>query len=124
LRHPFLKQLYIAVGSLLEQHFPELHQLLYQKHAYSLDFLRDDCSKWFTTCFEPDDIGRLWMSILSFSITCQFFQCFTSSMLFSLAPLFLEINPLNCEEFVRRFHALKTRVGLHCFSWSHKRRES
>jgi hypothetical protein len=111
-RHPFLKQLFIAVGSLLEQHFPELLQLLYQKHAYSLDFLRDDCSKWFTACFEAEDIRRLWMSILSFSSPYQFFQCFTVSMLFSLAPLFLEINPLNCEEFVRRFHALKKRVHL------------
>jgi hypothetical protein len=111
-RHPFLKQLFIAVGSLLEQHFPELLQLLYQKHAYSLDFLRDDCGKWFTTCFAADDIRRLWMSILSFSSAFQFFQCFTVSLLFSLAPLFLEINPLNCEEFVRRFHTLKKRVGL------------
>jgi hypothetical protein len=111
-KHPFLKQLFMAVGALLEQHFPELLQLLYQKHAYSLDFLRDDCSKWFTTCFQADDIRRLWMSILSFSSAYQFFQCFTVSLLFSLAPQFLEINPLNCEEFVRRFHTLKKRVQL------------
>jgi hypothetical protein len=111
-KYPFLKQLFIAVGSLLEQHFPELLQLLYQKHVYSLEFLRDDLRKWFTTCFEFDDIKRLWMSILSFSSVCHFFQCFTVSMLFSLAPAFLEINPLNCEEFVKRFHTLKKRVRL------------
>jgi hypothetical protein len=111
-RHPFLKPLFIANGELLNQYFPELLQLLYQKHAYSLDFLREDCSKWFTTCFESDDIRRLWMSILSFSSAYQFFQCFTVALLFSLAPQFLEINPLNCEEFVRRFQTLKKRVGL------------
>jgi hypothetical protein len=95
-RHPFLKELFLAVGSRLDQHFPDSQQLLYQKHAYSLDFLSDDCSKWFTPCFEPDAIKSLWISILSLTIACQFFQCFPSSMLFSLAPLFLEINPLNC----------------------------
>jgi hypothetical protein len=111
-RHPFLKQLFIANGGLIHQYFPELLQLLYQKHAYSLDFLREDCSKWFTTFFHSDDIRRLWMSILSFSSAYQFFQCFTVALLFSLAPHFLEINPLSSEEFVRRFHELKREVGL------------
>lgn len=111
-RQPFLKPLFIAIGGILEKIFPELLQLLYQKHAFSLDFLRDDCSKWFTTCFGLSDVRRLWISILSFPSTFQFFQCFIVSFLFSLAPEFVEMNPLNSEEFVRRFHTLKKKVGL------------
>jgi hypothetical protein len=34
------------------------------------------------------------------------------SLLFSLAPSFVEMNPLNSEEFVRRFHNLKKKVEL------------
>ena len=33
-------------------------------------------------------------------------------MLFSLAPSFVEMNPLNSEEFVRRFHNLKKKLDL------------
>jgi hypothetical protein len=111
-RQPLLKPLFIAIGYILEANFQELLQLLYQKHAFSLDFLRDDCSKWFTTCFRSSDVRRLWVSILSFSSSFQFFQCFIVSLLFSLAPWFVEMNPLNNDEFIRRFHNLKQKVEL------------
>jgi hypothetical protein len=111
-RQPLLKPLFIAIGYILEDNFPDLLQLLYQKHAFSLDFLRDDCAKWFTTCFQSSEVRRLWVSILSFSSSFQFFQCFIVSLLFSLAPSFVEMNPLNSEEFVRRFHNLKKKVDL------------
>lgn len=109
---PMLKRLFIAIGFILEDNFPELLQLLYQKHAFSLDFLRDDVSKWFTTCFHDSDIRRLWVSILSFTSSFQFFQCFIVSLLFSLAPQFVEMNPLNSDEFIRRFHNLKKQVDM------------
>ena len=109
---PVVKRLFIAIGFILEDNFPDLLQLLYQKHAFSLDFLTNDCAKWFTTCFQANDVRRLWISILSFTSSFQFFQCFIVSMLFSLAPSFVEMNPLNNEEFVRRFHNLKTKLDL------------
>jgi hypothetical protein len=109
---PSIKPLFIAIGCILEDNFPDLLQLLYQKHAFSLDFLRDDYSKWFTTCFKSSDLRRLWISILSFTSSFQFFQCFIVSLLFSLAPAFVEMNPLNSDEFVRRFHNLKKKVEL------------
>ncbi|KAH0793432.1 RabGAP/TBC domain-containing protein [Histomonas meleagridis] len=109
---PMMKPLLIAIGYILAENFPDLLQLLNQKHAFSLDFLRNDISKWFTTCFRDSDIRRLWVSILSFSSSFQFFQCFVVSLLFSLAPNFVEINPLNGDEFVKRFHTLKTKVSL------------
>jgi len=105
---PIQRPLFIAVGCILEDSFPELLQLLKQKHAYTLDFLGEDCAKWFTTCFSGPDVRRLWISILSFKSSFQFFQCFIVSLLFSLAPHFVEMNPLNTDEFVRRFHNLKT----------------
>lgn len=108
----FLKKLFMAIGDILAGQFPELLQILYQKHAFSLDFLRNDCSKWFTTCFESEDVRRLWMSVRSFPSVYQFFQCFIVSMLFSLIPAFMEMNPLNSEEFVRRFHKLKKNLDL------------
>jgi hypothetical protein len=111
-RQPLLKPLFIAIGYILDDSFQDLLQLLYQKHAFSLDFLRDDCSKWFTTCFQSSDVRRLWVSILSFSSSFQFFQCFIVSLLFSLAPSFVEMNPLNSDEFIRRFHNLKKKVEL------------
>ncbi|OHS99281.1 hypothetical protein TRFO_34311 [Tritrichomonas foetus] len=109
---PLLKPLFIAIGYILDENFPDLLQLLYQKHAFSLDFLRDDVSKWFTTCFQSADVRRLWISILSFTSSFQFFQCFIVSLLFSLAPQFVEMNPLNSDEFIRRFHNLKKKVEL------------
>ena len=109
---PLLKPLFIAIGYILEEHFPDLLDLLRQKHATSLDFLRDDVSKWFTTCFTGDNIRRLWVSVLSFSSSFQFFQCFIVSLLYSLAQSFVEMNPLNGDEFVRRFHHLKKDVDL------------
>jgi hypothetical protein len=111
-KQPLLKPLFIAIGYILDDNFQDLLQLLYQKHAFSLDFLRDDCSKWFTTCFQSSDVRRLWISILSFTSSFQFFQCFIVSLLFSLAPQFVEMNPLNSDEFVRRFHNLKKKVEL------------
>jgi len=111
-KQPLQKPLFIAVGCILEDSFPDLLQLLKQKHAYTLDFLGDDCAKWFTTCFSGADVRRLWISILSFTSSFQFFQCFIVSLLFSLAPNFVEMNPLNNEEFVRRFHNLKKKVDL------------
>jgi hypothetical protein len=111
-KQPLLKPLFIAIGYILEANFADLLQLLYQKHAFSLDFLREDCAKWFTTCFQSSDVRRLWISILSFTSSFQFFQCFIVSLLFSLAPQFVEMNPLNSDEFVRRFHTLKKKVEL------------
>ena len=109
---PLLKPLFIAIGYILQENFPDLLQLLHQKHAFSIDFLREDVSKWFTTCFQAADVRRLWISILSFTSSFQFFQCFIVSLLFSLAPQFVEMNPLNSDEFIRRFHNLKKKVSL------------
>jgi hypothetical protein len=106
------KPLFIAVGYIHEAKFPDLLQLLSQKHASSLDFLANDVAKWSTTCFRGDDIRRLWVSVLNFSSSFQFFQCFIVSLFYSLAQTFVNMNPLNTEEFVRRFHALKTKVYL------------
>ena len=109
---PLNKPLFIAIGFILQDNFPDLLQLLNQKHAFSLDFLRDDVSSWFTTCYSGDDLRRLWVSVLSFSSSFQFFQCYIVSLLYSLAQSFVEMNPLNSDEFVRRFHVLKKNVDL------------
>lgn len=109
---PMIKPLFIAIGYILEENFADLLQLLNQKHVSSLDFLTPDVSKWFTTCFQNSDIRRLWISILSFTSSFQFFQCFIVSLLFSLAPNFVEMNPLNGDEFIKRFHSLKKNVSL------------
>lgn len=109
---PLNKPLFIAIGYILEENFPDLLQLLNQKHAFSLDFLRDDVSSWFTTCYSGDDLRRLWVSVLSFSSSFQFFQCYIVSLLYSLAQSFVEMNPLNSDEFVKRFHVLKKGVDL------------
>jgi hypothetical protein len=111
-RQPLLKPLFIAVGDFLAESFPDLLQLLHQKHAFSLDFLREDCSKWFTTCFDGADIRRLWISVLTFPSSIEFFQCFIVSLLFSLTPSLVEMNPMNNDEFVERFHELKKKVSL------------
>lgn len=109
---PLNKPLFIAIGYILDENFSELLQLLTQKHAVSLDFLRDDVSSWFTTCYSGDDLRRLWVSVLSFSSSFQFFQCYIVSLLYTLAGSFVEMNPLNSDEFVRRFHMLKKGVDL------------
>lgn len=109
---PLVKELFISIGYILQDNFPEMLQLLSQKHAFSLDFLSEDCSKWFTTCFKGDDVRRLWVSILTFSSSFQFLQCFIMSLLFSLTPALVEMNPLTTDDFVEKFAALKTTVDL------------
>ncbi|OHS98433.1 hypothetical protein TRFO_35175 [Tritrichomonas foetus] len=107
---PLLKTLFLAVGRVLELALPDILQLLFQKHAYSLDFMLEDCSRWYTTIFANDEIIRLWISAFAYSLTAntfEFHQYFAPSLLFSMAPAMIEMNPLNNEEFVRRFTALK-----------------
>ena len=109
---PLVKELFISIGYLLEDNFPEMLQLLSQKHAFSLDFLSSDCSRWFTTCFSGSDIRRLWASILTFPSSFQFLQCFVISLLFSLTPSLVEMNPRTNEQFVEQFTALKAKIDL------------
>ena len=107
---PKMNQLFSQTGIILEKYLPELLQLLYQKHAHSLDFILHDCCKWFTTCFQTYDIVRLWITTLSFTFTTNildFNKFFISSLLYSLAPLFIEMNPLNSEDFINRFDLIK-----------------
>jgi hypothetical protein len=109
---PLLRPLFIAVGDFLADGFPDLLQLLQQKHAFSLDFLGEDCACWFASCFGAADVRRLWVSILAFSSFVDFFQCFIISLLYSLTPRIVEMNPMNTDDFVRKFHELKKNVSL------------
>jgi hypothetical protein len=99
--------LFIAVGDFLAEVFLDLLQLLHQKHPFSLDFLKQHCSKWFTTCFEAAHIRRLWKSALTFPSSIAFFQYFIVSLLSSLAPSHIDMIPMNADEFVQKFHELK-----------------
>ena len=111
-KQPFLKSLFIKVGETLEMFFPEMLQLMYQKYAFSLDFLKEDCEEWFSRCFNDDNLIRFWVSALTFSNPIQFFNCFIISLLFSLSPSFIEMNPLSNEEFISLYQEFKLKVNL------------
>ena len=109
---PYLTRLFLAAGDILSESFPNVLQILTPKHAKSLDFLRDDCARWFANCFSPPEVRRLWISVWAFPSAFQFFQCFIVSMLVLLMPSLSEMNPLNTEEFVRRFQVIKHGMDL------------
>jgi hypothetical protein len=94
------------LGQLIESMFGELLQILTQKHITSLDFLADDCSRWFVDLFE-EDTKILWISILSFGNTEQFFESFLIALLLMLLPKLNELIPLSSQEFVDRFNEVK-----------------
>jgi hypothetical protein len=73
---PFVQPILTGVGRLLNSTFNEVIQMLNQKHIFSLDFLRDDCSRWFIDVFSGDDIKVFWISALSFRNTKEFFESF------------------------------------------------
>lgn len=109
---PTIKTIFTEVGKLLFDNFNPLLELLIQKHAFSLDFLRDDCNALFSTCFTPSELRRFWMSLLTYPEPFKFYEVFIISLLFFLSPNFVEMNPLNSEEFVHRFHDLKKSLNL------------
>ncbi|EAY09160.1 hypothetical protein TVAG_363750 [Trichomonas vaginalis G3] len=109
---PTIKTIFTNVGNLLFDNYNPLLELLIQKHAFSLDFLRDDCNAMFSTCLNPCELRRFWMSLLTYPAPFKFYEVFIISLLFSLSPSFVEMNPLNSEEFVHRFHDLKKSLNL------------
>ncbi|KAH0788151.1 RabGAP/TBC domain-containing protein [Histomonas meleagridis] len=112
-KQPLLKlQMFADINDILQKDFPTLLQLLNQKHAYSLDFMRGDCEKWFATCFEGEDLMRLWISSASSADSIEFMKSFIVSMLYSLAPMLIEMNSLNNEEMVRMYQKEKTKFDL------------
>lgn len=109
---PQMKELFTNVGAILEKFFPEIIQLLLQKHAQNLDFLLDDCTHWYSTSnsFTRDEIIRLWISVISYSMTSEHADLkpyFIISILFALAPSLIEFTPMNNEEFLSIFNTLK-----------------
>ncbi|OHS93841.1 hypothetical protein TRFO_02363 [Tritrichomonas foetus] len=108
----FIKIILPEVGKKLENVFTELLNLLYQKHVHSLDFLRDDLSRWFVDVFNTVDIQRLWISILAFKNLQEFFESFLIALLFFVSPELNELNPLSFEEFVERFNEVKKGADL------------
>lgn len=109
---PQLKPLFVAVVGILENTYPDLLKLLYNLHAESLDFLLDDVTGWYTTsgCFTQEEILRLWISLISFSVSSsnfQFNQYFIISFLFAMCPTFLKYNPMNNQQFLRMFNETK-----------------
>ena len=108
---PKIKEIFKKVGEELQNNYTNLLELLFQKHAYSLDFLRDDCNAWFSTCFKPKDLRRLWVSILTYGQNqYQFFGVFIISLLIYFSEDFVSQNPLNSEEFIRIFEDLKKKL--------------
>ena len=115
-KQPFIKEILPKIGEALEKHFDKLSNLLRQKQVHSLDFLRDDLSRWFVDIFPSDDtkeIQRLWISIPSFEgSVSEFFKSFVIALLYYVAPELNELNPLSFEEFVERFNEVKKKVDL------------
>ena len=107
-----LKTLFVEAGKLLESYFQSLLQLLFQKHAYSLDFLRNDCVWWFSDIFNVEDLKRLWLSVLVSKNWLEFYERFICALLYSVIPQLGEINPLMREDFLLRFQDIKKNLDL------------
>lgn len=111
-KKPVTKEIFNGVGAALEANWEPLLELLLQRQVYTLDFMRDDLSGWFSGVFSPVDLRRLWISELAVGEPQRFFIGFVSAILFALAPRFVDMNPLNSEEFVRKFGLLKREVDM------------
>jgi hypothetical protein len=95
----------------LELRFPELVQLLVQNHVFTLDFLRNDISTWFSN-IAVGDIHRLWISFLSRETGQDVFVSFLiADIVFGLKEIH-DLAPLCSEEFVSLFNNVKTKLPL------------
>ena len=111
-RQAFIKDILPVIGQDLKNIFEDLLSLLLQKHVSSLDFLRDDISRWFVDVFKTNDVQRLWISILAFNNIKEFYRSFLIALLFYISPSLNELNPLSFEEFVERFNDAKCKADL------------
>lgn len=100
--------------------FDRLMVMLGQKHIHSLDFLRDDCSRWFIDMLDVDKVKILWISVLSYGNWKNFFADFITVLLDQLAPQLNELNPLSSEEFIDRFNVLKKGVDIRTLLYNAK----
>ena len=110
--HTVLHGLVNAGFGILHDRLPDLLQLLYQKRASNLSFMEPEIKGWFMDCFEPRDLHRLWISILAFSSSFQFFQCFMVMILYSLVPTLIDTNPKSTAEFLDIFNKSKKQMNL------------
>jgi len=111
-KQPFIRPLFAQIGKTIETKFPDLLQVLSQKHVFTLDFLRNDLSRWFMDVFETSDIRILWISILTFEKVQDFFESFIIARLMMVLKQIDDLNPLCFDEFINKFHQVKKDIPL------------
>ena len=107
-----LRSLMNAESGILHEKLPELLQLLYQKQVRDLSFMGQEVRTWFMDCFGREELQRLWISVLAFSSSFQFFQCFMVTVLYGLTPSLIDVNPKTTGEFLAIFDKLKKEMNL------------
>ncbi|OHT10042.1 hypothetical protein TRFO_20847 [Tritrichomonas foetus] len=106
-KQPIMTTLLNNVGDIINNYFPDIRQILDQKHVFSLDFLIEDCRTWFTQSFNKDEIQKLWISCLSFPDIARFFQTFIVAIIYSLTPKIEKMCVLSTKEFESEFSKIK-----------------
>jgi hypothetical protein len=111
-KQPSIRKLLTEVGEKLDKRYPQLLQLLVQKHVFTLDFLRDDVSTWFLNVFSTDGIHRLWISLLSYQASQEIFVSFLIAFLMFGLKEIDDYAPLCFDEFITMFNGVKSRLPL------------
>jgi len=109
---PISKQVFMEVGNILVSKYPELLELLRQKHVFSLDFLRPDFNIWFMNVISQNEFIRYIVSIHCYPDSVQFFEGFVISLFLYHSPKLIEANPLNIEDFEKRYDLMKKNPSL------------
>jgi hypothetical protein len=111
-RQTFIHPLLVQVGETIQAKFPDLLDGLIQKNVFTLDFLRNDLSRWFLDVFKLGDLKVLWISILTFERASEFFESFIIALLLTVVSQVDELNPLDADEFAETFNSVKAGLGL------------
>jgi hypothetical protein len=111
-KQPLVREILIALGATIEAKFPDLLQVLVQKHVFTLDFLRSDIATWFLGIFQTGEIQRLWISLLSRAPIKDIFVSFLVAFLMFALREIGDFAPLCSEEFVSMFNGVKRVLPL------------
>jgi hypothetical protein len=111
-RQTFIRPLLVQVGETIQAKFPDLLDGLIQKNVFTLDFLRNDLSRWFLDVFKLGDLKVLWISILTFERASEFFESFIIALLLTVVSQVDELNPLDADEFAETFNSVKAGLDL------------
>jgi hypothetical protein len=106
-KRDFIGPVFDKIAGLLESKFPQVLEMMAQKYLFSLEFLRQDCSVWFSNVFKGDGLKLLLISIVKFKDVEEFFESFLIAILINILQELCEVVIFNSDELVMEYEEMR-----------------